>query len=169
MFRFILLVVFCIYPSLSFAMHHEFFEDDGGYQGQRVSDRGGASRFKFKSGESKKFRPHKPERYFQMMKRKLKGLDPASRDAALQEIDRHINSMSKILGNKKGFPDYVVKSRARSVRSPREGNVRQKTNLKQDSSNVQQDRKNDNVSGQSSQNVDQKKTYQKIRKRVKVV
>lgn len=169
MIRILLVSLVVFFTSPLFAMDHGHYSDNEYYNDQEQSQIEVVQRFKFKKGEAKKFRPYRPEPYFKLIKSKVRSLDPATRDEAIKEIDRHIESMSKILGDRKGFPDYIAKHRSSSERR-QQNKSRQRTESERGAQGAtQQEGGTDTTNDQSSENIDQKKTYQKIKRRIKVV
>lgn len=180
----------------AYAMDHD--NPDYGFEGyqqgyQRIDssgDRSHGKRFRLKKGESKKVRKHRPKNYFQQLRRKVNRLDPASRDAALKEIDRHIQTMSKIVDGNKGFKEYsgvrnkksrTVDSKAATASSAKmevKGDKAQQqkqgkvTESSSDSNNKKREVKKEEKEVEQQKGGDQgnkQNSFQKIRKRVKLV
>lgn len=173
MIRVFLISLVLFIPSLSFAMDHNNpdYDYSAGYgsDGNRQGKKSKSRNFQFKKGEAKKFRPHRPDPYFKMIRKKLRRLDPAKRDAALKEIKRHIEVMSGILSGERGFPQYNKGKRksASKVFIPRPSSKRGNPTVQGEANENDSKSINSDESSENSNN--EKRSYKKFKRRMKVV
>ncbi len=166
--------IVAFFPAMSFAMHHESGGDTGYDHGAKQYRNSHSARFKFNQGEEKKFRPHRPQPYFKMIRGKLRRLDAAKREEAIKEIERHIQAMSTILAGEKGFPEYKMKKRvdnnkasADKKAAPQNNNQSKKDAPKKEPNAKQ---KKSPAAGTNSSNIsNDKRSYQKIKRMQKIV